>query len=531
MKRLIVAGVIGLALSGADAAEKLELALLDDEGWWGGFIVMANQMPFAGKGPGKPGVLLNDNKGNQAVPLFVSSHGRWVWSEKPFTFNVKGGKLLITDARGTIHHGRAGKTLREAYLHASKTFFPPTGKIVEPLMMTRPQYNTWIELTYNQVQKDILAYARAIVDNGFPPGVLMIDDKWQSEYGDLVFDRKKIPAPKEMMRTLHGLGFKVMLWTTPFVHKTSRNYKMLAEKGFLVRDKKTGRPAAIRWWNGSSGALDLTNPGAVKWYKQQLTRLVEEYGADGFKFDAGDSRFYKKNVTAFKTGATGNDQSEAFARIGLDYTLNEYRACWKMGGQHLGQRLRDKKYSYEPIRELIPGMCMLGIMGHPFACPDMIGGGEYKSFMNVKASGNFDQELIVRSAQTHALMPMMQFSVAPWRILDKRHLAIVRKAAQLHTKFADTYLRLAREAARTGEPIIRYMEYEFPSQGFLKVKDQFMIGKDLLVAPVMDKDARKRTIRFPAGTWQGDDGSVVEGPRTVEVDAPLDRLSYYRRKQ
>jgi alpha-glucosidase len=334
-----------------------------------------------------------------------------------------------------------------------------------------------------------------------------------------------------MMKKLHDLGFKVMLWTTPFVHRTSKNYRELAAKGLLVKDRKTGKPAGIKWWNGVSGVLDLTNPGAAAWYKKQLTRLVEEYGADGFKFDAGDSSFYKSNTLAHDRNANGNDQSEAFARIGLDYPLNEYRACWKMGGRPLGQRLRDKRYSYAPIRELIPGMCMLGIMGHPFACPDMIGGGEYKSFKNVKASGNFDQELIVRSAQTHALMPMMQFSVAPWRILDKKHLAIVKKAAELHTGFAGEYIRLARKAAGTGEPIIRYMEYEFPHQGFLGVKDQFMIGKDLLVAPVMHQGARKRKIKFPKGTWKGDDGSVVEGPKEIEVDAPLERLPYYRKKK
>jgi alpha-glucosidase len=295
----------------------------------------------------------------------------------------------------------------------------------------------------------------------------------------------------------------------------------------LVGDA-AGTPALIKWWNGKSAALDLTNPKAVDWYCAQLDRLVKEYGVDGFKFDAGDARFYKGNLTCRLKGATGNDQCEAFARIGLKYPLNEYRACWKMAGQPLGQRLRDKNYGYDSMKLLIPGMCALGIFGHPFACPDMIGGGEYKSFVNVKKSGNFDQELIVRSTQTHAMMPMMQFSVAPWRILDKKHLAMVRRMAKLHAAHGEDFMRMARDAAETGEPIIRYMEYDYPHQGFEKVIDQFMMGRSFLVAPVGENGARKRTIVFPKGKWQGDDGSTIIGPKTVEVDVPLERLPYYR---
>ena len=52
-------------------------------------------------------------------------------------------------------------------------------------------------------------------------------------------------------------------------------------------------------------------------------------------------------------------------------------------------------------------------------------------FLGIDAS-QFDQKLIVRSAQVHALMPMMQFSVAPWRILNPQHLQAVKAMAQLH---------------------------------------------------------------------------------------------------
>jgi len=61
------------------------------------------------------------------------------------------------------------------------------------------------------------------------------------------------------------------------------------------------------------------------------------------------------------------------------------------------------------------------------------------------------------------------------------------------------------------------------------VCDQFMLGDDILVAPVVEQGARSRVVKFPQGTWQGDDGSTVAGPCELEVTAPLSRLPRYRR--
>jgi alpha-glucosidase (family GH31 glycosyl hydrolase) len=90
-------------------------------------------------------------------------------------------------------------------------------------------------------------------------------------------------------------------------------------------------------------------------------------------------------------------------------------------------------------------------------------------------------------------------------------------------------LAMAREASKTGEPIVRSLEYQYPHEGYGDVDDQFLLGPDILVAPVLEKGARARSIVLPPGQWTGDDGSVVEGPATVEVDAPLQRLPWYRR--
>jgi alpha-glucosidase len=298
----------------------------------------------------------------------------------------------------------------------------------------------------------------------------------------------------------------------------------------------------VRWWNGASGVLDLSSASGRAWFEGRLDWLVQTYGVDGFKLDAGDPQYYlaqRSGSDATPAGASAprvlvsaeprdaQGHCADFAAIGLKYPLNEYRACWKMAGRPLVQRLRDKNHEWQDLQKLVPGLIAQGLLGYAFVCPDMIGGGDFVSFVN---RTKLDEELVVRSAQVHALAPMMQFSVAPWRVLSAENARLCLEAAKLHARYGERIVALARAAARTGEPILRPLAWQWPQQGYEKVADQFLLGDDLLVAPVVEKGARKRPIVFPPGRWRGDDGSVVEGPTTKEVDVPLARLPYYERQ-
>lgn len=506
-----------------ESSGKLELEVLEGERWWGGAVLDGRNMPF-----GERGLVYDQNnncKTNQAAPLFLSNKGRYIWSEEPLNIKIDQNNIEAGVLDGEILTGQKGQTLKEAYLYACHQFFPPSGSIPDPLLFTSPQYNTWIELQYDQNEEDILRYADDILKNGFPPGVIMIDDNWQERYGTWEFDCKKFSDPKGMIDRLHTMGFKVMLWVVPFVSPDSPNFRKLAKQKVLIfDDKEKTRPATVQWWNGVSALVDLSNPEGEKWFKAQLDYLLENYGIDGFKLDAGDPESY---VGKFSYGnLTPNEHCEAYAKLGLDYPLNELRACWKMAGKPLVQRLRDKRHNWDDVSFLIPDMIGLGLIGHQFGCPDMIGGGEYRSFQD---NSILDEELIVRSAQVSALMPMMQFSVAPWRILSGENLEICKNMALLHSEMGPEILELAKECAVSGEPMVRNLEYEFPGKGYEEIKDQFFLGSNIMVAPVVTKGEWSRRVTFPEGEWQGDDGSVVTGPAEMEIEVPLERLPWYKK--
>lgn len=504
---------------------RVTIKMLPGEKWWGCATGLGTSMPFDESSSLKVDLRVQ-NFNNQTAPFIISDKGRCIWSDEPFEISISDGVISLAPNGGQPVCIQAGQTLRDAFLAVSASLFPASGITPPDIFFDRPQYNTWIELIYNQNQKGILEYAHNIVDNGFPAGILMIDDNWQKDYGNFAFKPDRFPDPKGMIDELHGLGFKVMLWVCPFVSPDSEEYRYCRNKGYLLRSEDSCDPAVLKWWNGQSACFDLSNPEAADYLYTTLRRMQQELGVDGFKFDAGDPGIYH-GIAPYDGKSFNTAQTELWAAFGARFPYNEFRACWKMGGHAMVQRLGDKSYSWEGVSSLVPCMIAAGMLGHAYTCPDMIGGGEYSSFLDV-APAQFDQRLIVRSCQIHSMMPMMQFSVAPWRILSAENLAICRKYALLHEQMGEYLVGQAHQAAATGEPIVRSMEYVFPGEGFENCNDQYMLGERWLVAPVMD-DSFSRSVKLPAGRWQDEQGKIYKGGRTYMLDVPLDRLPYFEK--
>ena len=537
-----------VAYASVAIGEVLSVKMLPGEQWWGLCNNFGSEMPFTGSSSLKCDLRM-ENYGHQSLSFLCSDRGRVVWCNEPVGVNISGGEIrLESDSARIVFKEDAGRNLSEAYRYGSKTWFPPTGEEPELLYFAAPQYNTWIELTYHQNERDILAYAKSMLDHGLPPGVFMIDDTWQHGYGEWEFDARRFPDPKGMMDKLHTMGFKVLLWMCPFVSMDTPAYRRIAwgvnpddvrgypTKGGFLSDGsgethprfKTPEPASVRWWNGRSALLDFTHPNAVAWFTEQLDRLVADYGADGFKFDAGSVDCYsiRSGCRAYDETVSPTAQSALYGQFALKYKGSEYRNAFGFAGKPVIMRLPDKKHTWKALQRLVPDMVAAGFVGCPFICPDMVGGGEWTAFL---PGAPFDPELFIRSAQIHALCPMMQISASPWRVLPLELQGIFKDVVALRQKFAPRFVELARHAAKTGEPIMRNLEYCFPCMGYADVKDEFMMGDDLLVAPVVEKGATSRKVLVPPGRWSADDGQEVVGPCEVVVSTPLTRIPHFLR--
>ena len=124
---------------------------------------------------------------------------------------------------------------------------------------------------------------------------------------------------------------------------------------------------------------------------------------------------------------------------------------------------------------------------------------------------------------------MMQFSWAPWEATDPEHCARIRRAHDLHCAFAEKIVERVEDACRSGEPVLRALEYNYPHRGYAPRTDVFMLGEDILVCPVLAKGQTTRDIPLPEGTWQGWDGKTYTGGKTLCLPVGEDDLPYFTR--
>ena len=500
------------------------IKFLDNEYWWGGAIDEGIHMPYIKDYPKAD--LNQSHYSNQVTSFFISSKGRYFYSNEPIAYEIK-NKILYIDSLKPIKLETNCTNLREAYFDCAKKYFSIDHKHPLMEMFTIPQYNTWIEMNWYPTQDKILKYAQDIIDNGFKPGILMLDDGWQEDYGVWDFNHRLFPNPKEMMDKLHDLGFKVMVWLIPCVSPDSLIFRNLEYKNIFYRNKESNEIQIMHWWDGYSAVLDFTSDETIKWLKEQCDNLQEKYGIDGFKFDGADDDFYPESGK-FYIDIPRVHQSQLFSKFATQYSLNEMRATFNMQGQCLAQRLTDKKHSWDNrgLNYLIPNGIAMSLLGYIYCCPDMIGGGLVGDFI-ANNYRDIDEELFVRYAQVATFFPMMQFSLSPWKVLSKENLEIVKKCCQIHEKISNYIKELVIKSSNDASPIICSLAFNFPNDGYEEIQDEFMLGDKYLIAPVVTKQTFKRKVILPKGQWLDDLGNTYQGPNTIEIEVPLERLPYF----
>ncbi len=151
--------------------------------------------------------------------------------------------------------------------------------------------------------------------------------------------------------------------------------------------------------------------------------------------------------------------------------------------------------------------------------------------------GDADGELLARWTWLGAFYPFMRNHSAktsrrqePWAF-GEPWLGHVRAAIRFRYQLMPYLYSLAEEAARTGQPLMRPLFYHFPGDPeAAAIDDQFLLGPDLLAAPVLHPGARRRLVYLPEGGWRDFwTGAEQAGPAWVVSEAPLDRIPLWQR--
>lgn len=407
-------------------------------------------------------------------------------------------------------------------------------------MMEKPIWSTWARYKDAVTQKDVLDFAAEIASRGLPRSCMEIDDRWSVKYGDLEFDRVKFPDPAEMIRTLHELGFFVTLWVIPFANTDSEAVTNPASREYFVQTHTDGALGEFDWWQPTRvAALDVMNEKACAWFVSGLQRLCSKYGVDGFKFDAGEPSFLPADSKLSQSMKCPSDYTRAWINgVASKFPLSEVRAGVR-GCQAATPmfRLFDRFSTWgleNGLASVLAALLTSGVLGYPFCIPDYIAGNCYGDDVP-------DAELMIRWVQANSAMPAMQFSVAPWSLSKECELRC-NAAMQWREEFFWAHIESCIEGAFVDyQPIARPMWWAEPTvEGIAHIYDQFLIGNDVVVAPVVQKGQRSRRVFLPSGSWRrvnlssvaiahnGD--TLIMGPCWLEdVPAPLDDMPTFAR--
>ncbi|MFN8162154.1 MAG: glycoside hydrolase family 31 protein [Solirubrobacterales bacterium] len=347
-----------------------------------------------------------------------------------------------------------------------------------------------------------------------------------------------------VIRTLRSRNIHPIAYLRPWVEPDSA----AVERGWVathadgtpyLTSSTTGRPIAL---------IDFTDPAAVRYWKRQV-RAVFGLGFDGFMQDFGEEVLFGMRFHDGETGRTMHNRYLILFHRATREVIESYERS------HPNRRLwffTRAGYSGHPGSTAYEGGNFAGdgttdwsrSSGLASSTPDMLNravGGAYGYGTDI--GGYFDlttppttKELFIRWAEWAALSPIFRLhgagptgTHAPWTF-DAQTVRIYRRLSRLHLRAAPLILRLWRAAGRTGIPPTRPLWLSDPADRRARRADQeWLLGPDLLVAPVVEQGATSRRVYLPAGCWRDPDGRRYAGRGNATVAAPLATLPYFRR--
>ncbi len=394
---------------------------------------------------------------------------------------------------------------------------------------------------------------RGVIDTlkrrGYPVDGVVLDLYWygkEEDMGRLDWDPGQWPSHKKMLADLKKQGVKTVLISQPYVLRNGKglgNYNFLSENGMLGLDS-AGKTQEVKIWVGEGGMLDVSNPATRQWLRERYRKLTEE-GVGGWWGDLGEPEVHPEQML-HNNGLTarqyhnqyGNDWSEIISEL-FEEEFPDRRLMTMMRGGTAGlQRYSvfpwstDVSRSWGGLEPQIKIMLNSGLSGLGYMSHD-VGG------FAIDPENPVDPELYVRWLQLGAFSPILrthsQQVAEPYHYPDQQN--IIKALISDRYRWLPYNYTLAYENATQGYPLVRPLNFhdavnsEDKSIATDTVTDQYLWGRDVMIAPVLEQGARSRTILFPSGEWidRLNPRNKFAGHSETEYSAPLDVLPIFIR--
>ena len=176
----------------------------------------------------------------------------------------------------------------------------------------KPLWNSWAQFYTKVDQEKLLDYATDLHDNGLDGHTIQLDDKWESNYGNLTWDPKTFPDPKGISKKIHDMGFDFGIWVTLWINLDSDNYQYAVDNGYLLMDAEdTNQAVRSDLVERQSRDHRPGQPRRQGLVRGQPQKLMDAYDIDGLKFD---TRFFDEKCAPARPPGHGLPEARHRAR-------------------------------------------------------------------------------------------------------------------------------------------------------------------------------------------------------------------------
>lgn len=475
---------------------------------------------------------------NVTMPFVVSSKGYGILADNYAPARLDLGKTDPSEMRFSFEGGELVYYFigGDSYNDVMKGYAAVSG--FQPLP---PRWSLgYIQSRYGyQSETEARQVVNTLRNQGFPLDALVLDLYWfgsPATMGNFTWDYTKFPNPVKMMSDFNDVGVKTILITEPYFTQQSTKYPILAQNGWLAKNAQ-GQPFVIGgFWAGSAGLIDLTNDSALDYMWSLYPPRINE-GVGGWWCDLGEPENHPEGMIHQK--GTAREIHNSYSMIWAKRLHEGYNQQYP--SQRLFNLIRSgfagmQRYSTFPwsgdvqrswggLKIQIPNMLGMSMSGIGYMHSDLGG----------FTGGGQEPELYTRWFQLGAFSPIMRahgegvppepYNYPPF------YKNICLEYARLRYRFLPYNYHLAYINSTQGTPLALPTDYFNPGNTFLADRDeQFMWGKDILVAPVLDANTSTKTVYFPQGRWVDFHTNLVyNGNTQANVSAQINRMPFFVR--
>ena len=366
-------------------------------------------------------------------------------------------------------------------------------------------FGLWLSTSFttNYDEATVNSFLDGMAEREIPVSAFHFDCFWMKEFSwsDFEWDSAVFPDPAGLIKRLHGKGYRVCVWTNPYIAQMSSLFSEAKEKGYLIK-----RPDGSVWqwdlWQPGMAIVDFTNPDACSWYQSKLQKLID-IGVDSFKTDFGERiptdviysdgsdpvRMhnyypYLYNKTVFELlERKPNRETVVFARSATA-GCQKFPIHW--GG--------DNESTFESMAGTLRGGLSMALSGFGYWSHD-IGGFEGTPNPDV-----FKRWVAFGLLSSHSRLHGSASYRVPW-LIDDEASVVTKFFTDLKISLMPYILKMSELVHTQGVPMMRPMMMEFPEDpNCLYLDRQYMLGDSLLVAPIFNSDG-VADFYLPEGSW------------------------------